>query len=285
MNTDTITLVKIISDQCSSLTATTAPSVTALGYRMVMALATIMMVWFGVQEALASVHGGPGFSMAKFLNFFMLITFAYCFVTFYDSAIPGIGFSLKGFIDGGTSNLVQLIANDSSNQMYKTIDDATKQVAAPVTVNLYVIAIYVIVQVLLAVLKASISGILAYGVVAAAIVGLLGPVFIPFLVIDKLDWLFWGWLRAYLGFSFYKVVAAAAMNIMGNLLTEYLMNDLGIGDPAGVIAAMPFIILLVGVNLIIILKIPAITHSLFSGSTAGHDGGLSAAIMAIRATM
>ena len=37
------------------------------------------------------------------------------------------------------------------------------------------------------------------------IIGLLGPIFIPFLVFDKLDWLFWGWLRAYLGFSFYKV--------------------------------------------------------------------------------
>ena len=71
---------------------------------MVIALATIMLVWFGVQEALASAQGGPGFSIAKFMSFFVLITFAYCFVRFYDSSIPGIGYSLKGFISGGTSS-------------------------------------------------------------------------------------------------------------------------------------------------------------------------------------
>ena len=75
-----------------------------------------MLVWFGVQEALASAQGGPGFSVAKFLNFFMLITFAYCFVKFYDSSIPGIGYSLKGFISGGTSSLVDYIGNDSTQE-------------------------------------------------------------------------------------------------------------------------------------------------------------------------
>ena len=38
---------------------------------------------------------------------------------------------------------------------------------------------------------------------------ILGPLFIPFLLVDKLSFLFWGWLRAFIGFSFYKVVAAA----------------------------------------------------------------------------
>ena len=69
-------------------TTAVSPSVDALGLHMVIALATIMMVWFGVQEALASAQGGQGFNMAKFLNFFMLITFAYCFVKFYDSTHP-----------------------------------------------------------------------------------------------------------------------------------------------------------------------------------------------------
>jgi hypothetical protein len=62
---------------------------------MVIALATIMLVWFGVQEALASAQGGPGFNLGKSLNFFLLITFAYCFVRFYDNSIPGIGIRSK----------------------------------------------------------------------------------------------------------------------------------------------------------------------------------------------
>src|SRR4029077_7301162 len=41
------------------------------------------------------------FSMGRFLNLFMLLTFAYAMVNYYDSSIPGLGFSIKGFIDGG----------------------------------------------------------------------------------------------------------------------------------------------------------------------------------------
>ena len=48
-----------------------------MGVHMCIALATIMLVWFGVQEALASAQGGPGSAWRSFLNFFMLITFAY----------------------------------------------------------------------------------------------------------------------------------------------------------------------------------------------------------------
>jgi hypothetical protein len=80
-----------------------------MGIHIVIALATIMLVWFGVQEALASAHGGAGFSMGRFLNLFMLLTFAYAMVNYYDSSIPGLGFSIKGFIDGGTANLVSVI--------------------------------------------------------------------------------------------------------------------------------------------------------------------------------
>ena len=117
----------LIKNGCDNLTATVSPSIDALGLHMVIALATIMLVWFGVQEALASAQGGPGFSIAKFMSFFVLITFAYCFVKFYDSSIPGIGYSLKGFISGGTSSLVDYIGNDSTQEVQNTIHTALGQ--------------------------------------------------------------------------------------------------------------------------------------------------------------
>src|SRR5258707_11906755 len=96
----------LIKNGCDNLTATVAPSVDSLGLHMILSLATIMLVWFGAQEALASAQGGPGFNVAKFLNFFLLIAFAYCLVRFYDVSIPGIGHSLKGFMRTGTLRLV-----------------------------------------------------------------------------------------------------------------------------------------------------------------------------------
>src|ERR1017187_322595 len=98
-------LLNFIAQQCQSLTASTAPTIDAIGLRIVLSLATIMLVWFGIQEALASAQGGQGFNMARFLNFFLLITFAYTFVLYYDSSIPGIGYSLKSFIDRKSTRL------------------------------------------------------------------------------------------------------------------------------------------------------------------------------------
>jgi hypothetical protein len=284
-----MSLFQFIAQACQSLAATVAPSITAMGIRIVLALATIVMVWFGVQEALASAHGEAGFSMGRFLNLFMLLTFAYAMVNYYDRSIPGLGFSLKGFIDGGTINLVNLIGSDGSNTMLNEINAASSK-TGPGLLNTmmspYYAIVYFVVQFLLALLAAIVSAIVAYGAIAATIIGLLGPIFIPFLVFDKLDWLFWGWLKAYLGFSFYKVVAAATLNVLSHVLTNYYIQlGQSLSDPSLIVQTLPLLVLLVLVNIYILFKIPTMTHSLFTGGTGGHGGGLGIAVAALRAAI
>jgi type IV secretory pathway VirB6-like protein len=273
----------LIKNGCDNLTATVAPSVDALGLHMVISLATIMLVWFGVQEALATAHGGPGFSVAKFLNFFLLITFAYCFVKFYDGSIPGIGYSLKGFIRGGTSSLVDYIGQDSTQEVQNTVHAALSQVGnlSPSFTEPYMLICTYTVQVVLSVLTALIGVIIAYGAVGATIIGLLGPVFIPWMVFDKTEFLFWGWLKAFLGFEFYKVVAAATMSVMSHLLITYLTSGaMNVNDPKRLIYLMPGLLMLCFVAGFILLKIPTMTASLFSGHTGGHGIGMGGLISA-----
>lgn len=273
----------LIKNGCDNLTATVAPSVDSLGLHMVLSLATIMLVWFGVQEALASSQGAGGFSMAKFLNFFLLITFAYCFVKFYDGSIPGIGYSLKGFISGGTSSLVDYIGQDSTQEVQNTIHNALSNMGtlSPSFTEPYTLLCVYTVQIVLSILSALIAVIIAYGAIAATIVGLLGPIFIPFMVFDKTEFLFWGWLRAYLGFQFYKVVAAATMSVISHLLITYLTSGAAnVQSPRTLVAVMPALLMLCFVAGFILLKIPAMTATLFSGHTGGHDGGLSIATSA-----
>src|SRR5215469_4945264 len=281
-----MSLFQNIALACQQLTATMAPSITALGVRIVLALATIMMVWFGVQEALASAHGGPGFSMGRFFNLFILLTFAYMMVNYYDGSIPGLGFSIKGFIDGGTINLVNLVGSEGSNTMLNEIHQASSKTGPSILntmMNPYYAIVYFAVQFLLAMLAAIVSAIVAYGAIAATIIGVLGPIFIPFLVVDKLDWLFWGWLKAYLGFSFYKVIAAATMNVLSHVLTNYYLQlGQSVSDPSTIVQTLPLLVLLVLVNIYILFKIPAMTHSLFTGGTGGHGEGLAVAVMAMR---
>ena len=125
-------------------------------------------------------HGGPGFSMGRFLNLFMLLTFAYVMVNYYDSSIPGLGFSIKGFIDGGTINLVTLIGSDGSNTMLNEIHQASSKTGPSIlntVMNPYYAIVYFAVQFLLAMLAAIVSAIVAYGAIAATIIGVLGPIF------------------------------------------------------------------------------------------------------------
>jgi hypothetical protein len=279
------TLLNFIAAQCQSLTASTAPTIDAMGLRIVLSLATIMLVWFGIQEALASAQGGQGFNMARFLNFFLLITFAYTFVLYYDSAIPGIGYSLKSFISDGTTDLANIIGHDATASMLQSIDGSLQKSGPGMAMFTapYMMVAYLVNQISLAVLAALISVIIAYGEIAAAIIGLLGPIFIPFLVIEKLEFLFWGWLKAFLSFSFYKVIAAATMSILGHLFMAYSTNLIDFTNPIKMLQNFPFIILLVVVNIFMIIKIPAITSSIFSGSSSGHDAGMGAITGAITA--
>src|SRR5580704_5199621 len=281
-------LLSWITQACSSLTSSVSPSVDAMGVHICVALATIMLVWFGVQEALASAQGGPGFNIGKFLSFFMLITFAYVLVKFYDSSIPGIGYSLKGFINGGAQYLVSQIGTDSAANITSTLKQAesvegTGMVSA--AMNPYNAIIFALIQILIATLSALVSVIIAYGAVASTVTGILGPIFIPFLVFEKLEFMFWGWLRAFLGFSFYKVVAAATLSILSQLLAHYYAMMSGFVDPGTMVQQLPVLILLVFVCGFMLLKIPAMTATIFSGHTGGHDAGTgiisSAATMAV----
>jgi type IV secretory pathway VirB6-like protein len=282
-------LLSWITQACDNLTSTAASSVDAIGLHICISLATIMLVWFGGQEALASAQGGPGFSMAKFLNFFMLITFAYVMVKFFDSTIPGIGYSLKGFVNGGAQQIVDLVGTDSASTILSTLRQAELKEGPGMMSTLmspYNAIIFALVQVLIAGLSALISVIIAYGAIASAIVGLLGPIFIPFLVFERLEFLFWGWLRAFLGFSFYKVVAAATLSILSHLLAHYYALMSGFVDPATMVQQLPMLILLVMVNGFILLKIPAMTATIFSGHAGGHDAGTGIATsLAVRGLM
>jgi len=120
-----MSLFQFIAQACQSLAATVAPSITAMGIHIVIALATIVLVWFGVQEALASAtasrvqHGEvPEPLHAAYL--------CLCDGELLDSSIPTWLF-IKSFIDGGTINLVNLIGSDGSNTMLNEINAASSK--------------------------------------------------------------------------------------------------------------------------------------------------------------
>src|SRR5229473_2168395 len=76
--------------------------------------------------------------------------------------------------------------------------------------------------ILLAAAQAVAIVVIAYGFIATAVCVLVGPVFVPFFIVPKLEWPFWGWFRCFLQYAFYQVIAAAVVFIIGNLILGIL---------------------------------------------------------------
>jgi hypothetical protein len=275
-------LLTFITQACDALAATTSPSIDAIGLRMVIALATIMLVWFGAQEALASASGGSGFSMGRFVNLFMLLTFAYVMVRFYDNSIPGIGFSLKGFINGGAQYLVNVIGNDSVTQMHATLAQVQSTAGPGIIKSItdpYFALVFFFIQVMLGFFAATLSLIVGYGAIASTVVGMFGPIMIPWLCFEKTAFLFWGWLRAFIGFCFYKVVAAAVLSVLAQLLTAFSGGLTLLADPGTMVQQIPWLILLVLINVYVLFQVPHLTLAIFSGSTGGSGSGMTTGLL------
>ena len=94
---------------------------------------------------------------------------------------------------------------------------------------------------------------------------MLGPVFIPFFIVPKLEWLFWGWLKSLLQYAFYPVVANAYIFVFGQLLIHFVDSHPPPYDGATLaVLFLPLLFLLIAFTWGVLL-IPSLVNSLFAG--------------------
>ena len=80
-----------------------------------------------------------------------------------------------------------------------------------------------------------------------------------------MEWLFWGWLKAFIQYAFYPVVANAYLFVFGNLLIHFVDAHPAPYDGATILVLFfPLVLLLVAFTYGI-LKIPSLVNSLFTG--------------------
>ena len=160
-------------------------------------------------------------SMGKFLSFFMLITFAYTLVRFYDSSIPGVGHSFRALSTAVRSSLVNGHRIDGISRMSEHVNHGSgheRPRHGESLMNPYYAIVYCHYSSPdSAMLPQRLAAIVAYGAIAQRSSDYSVRSSSHFLSSTSWSCLFWGWLRAYLGFSFYKVVAAATLNVLSHL--------------------------------------------------------------------
>jgi len=247
----------------TTLMTTHAPMFEVMGRSLYASFTVILIVWFGVQAALRG-----GFPMDKFADLMLTIAVGFAMTRFYSAPIPGFGVSFYHLIiDQGTQLANQLNASMVSNIMDRLSNLYWNMETPGLSAMINVVEIVRWAVTILALVAALVAVylVVSFGYVASAICVLLGPIFIPFFIVPKMEWLFWGWLRALIQYAFYPVVANAYIYVFGSVLINFV--DRAGTDYSGARIAvlfLPLLFLLVAFTWGL-FKIPSLVNSLFTG--------------------
>ena len=251
----------------SQLLTTKSAAMQMAGMNIFRGLAVILIVWFGVKAALSAAHGHGGFNFAKFADLILIIAFGLGMLTYYSTPIPGVGYSFSDLI---TQEALQLSGQIESNQTQQVTDAILKaeaQLGSPPGVfSFHETLTFLFVFISLAAMQGVAFGVVAYGYVAAAVCVLIGPIFIPFFIVPKLDWLFWGWFKAFVGFSFYQVIASAFIFVFSKVLLG-MLAVIGPLTLSNAFTLLPALVVTLFVCIYGLIKIPELTAMIFGGRT------------------
>ena len=88
------------------------PAFIAIGARLFISFAAILIAWYGIRWMLGGSDGERLFGFARML---LVIAFGYTMITFYESPIPGLGTSFSNLITDQTGYLASVISARSLN--------------------------------------------------------------------------------------------------------------------------------------------------------------------------
>jgi hypothetical protein len=169
-----------------------------MGQNLFRSFATILVAWFGIKSALASASGRPSFQFDHFASLLLTISFGFAMVTYYSTPIPGVGVSFHNLVTNEAQFLSTQIDQAQLQTVVTQVANFEARMDSPGWGDLFGTAIYIIVTILLAAAQAIAIVVIAYGFIATAVCVLVGPVFVPFFIVPKMEWLFWGWFRCFI---------------------------------------------------------------------------------------
>src|SRR5919201_3223116 len=258
-----LAIVATVQQAISSLLTTYEPEFLRLGYSMFVAFATILIVWHGIRVMLGGESLGENmFGFAKLLLF---IAFGYAIVACYESPIPGIGVSFSNLITDQTHELANILEARSLELTFDHLDELWQHFVQPDAWSILANLIYWLLLIVLTLAKVlSLAG-LAFWLIASAVCALVGPIFVPFFIVPKLDWLFWSWFMAFIQYSFGPVIALAFLMVFERFIFQFLTTiPPGITEDLYMLYGIQAFVI-VGVFTFGILLVPSLTSSIFSG--------------------
>jgi len=252
----------------------------AMGQNLFRSFATILVVWYGVKSALSSASGKHFLHFDNFASLLLTISFGFAMVNYYSAPIPGVGTSFHNLITDESQFLANKINQTELQTVEERIADFEIRMDSPGLADVLGTVIYVVIIILLAAAQAIAIVVIAFGFIATAVCVLVGPVFIPFFIVPKLEWLFWGWFRCFIQYAFYQVIAAAVVYVIANLILGIMdLQPKGTISTVQLLEAFPVLFITFLASIYSLLKIPALTNHIFSGTAGGSSAGIVGSVI------
>ena len=243
-----------------------------MGQNLFRMFATILVAWYGIKSALGSASGRRAFQFDHFASLLLTLSFGFAMVNYYSDPVPGIGSSFHAIITNESQFLAARINQAELQAVLQAVNDFQARLDAPGVTDLLGTIVYAVIIILLAAAQAISIVVIAYGFVATAVCVLVGPIFVPFFIVPKLEWLFWGWFKCLLQYAFYQVIAAAVVFVIGNLILGVLrLQPPGTVSTVQLIGWFPVLFITFLASIYVLLKVPTLTNHIFSGTAGGSS--------------
>src|SRR5438093_5038418 len=258
-----LAIVATVQQAITVLLTTYEPAFLRFGFSLFLAFATIVIVWQGIRVMLS--HDSLGDHMFEFAKLLLWISFGYALIAFYESPIPGIGVSFSNLITDQAHNFANILDARSLELVFDHLDQLWQQFVQPDAWSILANLLYWLLLIVITLAKVLSLAVVAFGLIASAVCELVGPLFVPFFIVPKLDWLFWSWFKAFIQYSFIPVIAFAFLMVFERFLFGYLTTlPPGITEDNYLVYGVQALVV-VGVFVVGILLVPSLTSSIFSG--------------------
>ena len=226
-----------IQTALDGLTASAGGEVMTLGTGMFTGLALIVIVIAGVKIAFSG-----NIQPWEVVRLVIGIWIPWVMMQFYTATIPGMSQTFPGMIAEGGNFLHEMLLGDIISSMQTELGDMVRTIAANMQtqaaqgnvigiltggVHAFITAvagsiILALLILMLIVLFAVTYAQVIWAQIALAILIILGPIFIPFLVFEPLAFLFWGWFKGMLTYSLYAVIAGCVLRVFSAVGIAYI---------------------------------------------------------------
>src|SRR3990172_11264361 len=258
-----LNLIPTIQQAITALLTTYEPEFLLFGYSLFIAFATILIAWHGIKMMFS--HDGLGDQMFDFAKLLLFISFGYSLIAFYESPLPGIGVSFSNLITDQTGYFQSVLDARSLELMFDHLDELWAHFVQPDAWSILANLLYWLMLIVVTLAKVISLAIVAFGLIASAVCALLGPIFVPFFIVPKLDWLFWSWFKTFIQYSFIPVVAYAFLMIFERFVFQYVTTlPPGITEDLYLVYGLQALVV-IGTFVVGILLVPSLTSSIFSG--------------------